>query len=264
VRARRVLLDALVALEGQREAVVLVGAQAVYLHTGAAQFAVAEYTTDADLLIEPSRLRAVPRLIEAMTAGGFTLDPHQPGTWIGAHSIEVDLIVPDVVAGAGRRAARISGHGKHAAKRALGLEAALVDREKRQITALDRADARSFEILVAGPAALLVAKLFKIGERQGKPRRLENKDALDAFRILQAIGTEELVRVFGLLLPDEVSRDVTTTALAYLQDLFGTPDSPGVRMLTNALPMEDAGILAASCAALAMDLLVEVRRRSGE
>lgn len=53
VAARRVLLDALEALRDQLDAIVLVGAQAIYVHTGAAEFAVAEYTTD-------SRSRARP------------------------------------------------------------------------------------------------------------------------------------------------------------------------------------------------------------
>ena len=45
VLARRVLLDALQALGEQWSAVVLVGAQAIYLHTGDAELAVASYTT---------------------------------------------------------------------------------------------------------------------------------------------------------------------------------------------------------------------------
>jgi len=51
VAARRVLLDALQALGEQRNAVVLVGAQAIYLRVGEADFevTVAPYTTDADL-----------------------------------------------------------------------------------------------------------------------------------------------------------------------------------------------------------------------
>ena len=49
---------------------------------------------------------------------------------------------------------------------------------------------------IAGPAALLVAKVIKISERLGQSDRqpgLDEKDALDAFRLLQAIGTAELV-----------------------------------------------------------------------
>ena len=53
VTARRALLDALDALADQRDAFVLVGAQAIYLHAGEGDIAVAPYTTDADLVIDP-------------------------------------------------------------------------------------------------------------------------------------------------------------------------------------------------------------------
>ena len=51
VRARGALLDAGKALDAHRDAIVLVGAQAIYLHTGDADLAVAEYTTDADFTV---------------------------------------------------------------------------------------------------------------------------------------------------------------------------------------------------------------------
>lgn len=49
--AGRTLLDALEGLGDQRESVILVGAQAIYLHTGEDDgfAAVAPFTTDADL-----------------------------------------------------------------------------------------------------------------------------------------------------------------------------------------------------------------------
>ena len=49
VVARGVLLDALEALGAQRPAVIPVGAQAIYRHTGAIDLAVAEFTTDGAL-----------------------------------------------------------------------------------------------------------------------------------------------------------------------------------------------------------------------
>ena len=54
VRARTALLDAADALAEQFDAVVLVGAQAIYLHTGDTDFAAAEYTTDADFCVAPA------------------------------------------------------------------------------------------------------------------------------------------------------------------------------------------------------------------
>lgn len=55
VAARTVLLDVLEALGSQREAVIIVGAQAVYLRTGDAGIrSAAPYTTDADLVLAPA------------------------------------------------------------------------------------------------------------------------------------------------------------------------------------------------------------------
>src|SRR5260370_4797597 len=60
VRARAALLDAAEALAAHIEAVVLVGAPAIYLHTGAAELAVAEYTTGAPFPISPVELPGTP------------------------------------------------------------------------------------------------------------------------------------------------------------------------------------------------------------
>lgn len=44
-----------------------------------------------------------------------------------------------------------------------------------EVGSLEAADDRRFEIEVAGPAALLVAKLHKIAERVDSPGRAEDK-----------------------------------------------------------------------------------------
>src|SRR5437773_540339 len=132
--ARSVLLDALQALGPQRKAVILVGAQAIYLHTGAIELAVAEFTTDADITLDPALLQQVPEIESAMTAAKFRRGA-RVGAWfmyrdIGgvATKVEVDLMVPEAVGGPGSRAARLSGHAKHVARKARGLEAALIDK----------------------------------------------------------------------------------------------------------------------------------------
>jgi hypothetical protein len=61
VAARRVLLDALVALERHRDSLVLVGAQAIYLYTGDADVALATTTSDSDIALIPARWRPSPR-----------------------------------------------------------------------------------------------------------------------------------------------------------------------------------------------------------
>lgn len=50
------LLDALEDLADHRDSIVVVGAQAVYLRTGAANVGVAEYTTDSDLAVASDTL----------------------------------------------------------------------------------------------------------------------------------------------------------------------------------------------------------------
>jgi hypothetical protein len=56
VEARRVLLDALTALEPHIEAFVLIGAQAVYLHSAGRSPGYQPFTTDADLALDQSGL----------------------------------------------------------------------------------------------------------------------------------------------------------------------------------------------------------------
>ena len=60
--ARTVLLDALEALDSHLPNVILVGAQAVYLHTGAGELAQPPMTTDADLALDTSALADVPEI----------------------------------------------------------------------------------------------------------------------------------------------------------------------------------------------------------
>ena len=64
IRARAALLDAAGALAPHLDSIVLVGAQAIYLHTGAADIVVAEFTTDADFSVEPALLSDKPLLTE--------------------------------------------------------------------------------------------------------------------------------------------------------------------------------------------------------
>jgi hypothetical protein len=84
VAARAALLVALDALADQRDALVLIGAQAIYLHTGAADIALAEATKDSDLAVDPRVLHDAPLLDDAMTAAGFHRDLTypQPGSWL--------------------------------------------------------------------------------------------------------------------------------------------------------------------------------------
>jgi hypothetical protein len=265
VAARSVLLDALLALGDHAEVVTLIGAQAIYLHTGVAQMALAETTKDSDLVLDPRHLAEDPLLEEAMIGAGFhqDLERPQPGAWLSPSGIPVDLMVPDALAGSkSRRAARIPPHANSATRRAVGLEAAVIDRALRPIRALDPTDEREISAYVAGPAALLVAKLHKLGERQEQPTRLLDKDAYDIYRLLVAVGTEDLASVWRWLLDEELSASVTSRATDYLAELFADgPDAVGSLMAGRAEALVgNPDTVARSVAILAADLIAEIRR----
>lgn len=260
VLARRALLDGLAALRPHLGSIVVVGAQAVYLHTGPADLATAEFTADADLALVPELLADTPSVRDLLEAEGFELQ-EDPGKWKTADGIQVDLLVPDALAGPGRRGARLRGHGKQAARRAKGIEGTLVQSEIRVIGALDPADGRTFSVAVAGPAALFVAKIHKIAERVEAPDRLVDKDALDVLRLLRVVPTRTLVDGLRRLLDSEVASDVTTEALDLAAELLAHPDSPGPRMAARAAGgLEDADVVAGSLAALWSDLSAACRR----
>lgn len=264
VAARAALLDALAALAPFGDAVILVGAQALYMHTGEAPVAIAEYTTDADLAMDTRRLPDNPRIEAAMEAARFRRDrtASQPGSWISPAGVPVDLMVAERQAGAGgRRGARIPPHDANAARRARGLEAALVDNEEMLIRAHDPAsDRREARVRVAGPAALLVAKLHKIAERLEAGRAVAPKDAHDVYRPLQAVSTPRLASSVRRLRADHLSGEVTVAAMRHLAELFATgADAAGSRLAGRAEEqVGDPEFVAASVAVLAADLISEV------
>jgi hypothetical protein len=259
IAARAALLDALEALTEQRDALVLIGAQAIYLHTGGANIALAEATKDSDLAIDPRALADDPLLDDAMTAAGFHRDLTypQPGSWLSPTGIPVDLMVPEALAGGGgRRGARIPPHSRHATRRTPGLEAAVIDHTPMTIAALAPGDDRRATINVAGPAALLVAKLHKLGERRDNPTRLIDKDAHDIYRLLVAVSTEALTATLAALREDTLAGAATTTAIGHLRDMFSAPDALGATMAGQAEALVgDPEFVAASSAALTEDLL---------
>lgn len=258
VRARSVLLDALEALQEHSNAIIVIGAQAVYLRTGGIDVALAEATKDSDVAVDPRLLAADPRLEAVMKKAGFLpAISQQPGAWMSPGGIPVDLMVPESLAGPGSRSVQIPPHDKLATRRARGLEAALVDYDQIEVTALDIKDQRTIEVKVAGPAALLVAKLHKIAERAGTPHRLIDKDAHDAYRILRAIEAEPLSMAFRGLLDDDLSKEATREALGYMQGLFATaPESLGSMMAGRAEEgVGDPEQVSAAVSFLSSDLL---------
>jgi hypothetical protein len=135
VKARIALLDALEALGPHIGNVVVIGAQAIYLHTGALHLAIAETTKDADVALDPRGLADDPRVDEALQDAGFTRDrtAAQPGAWISPAGMPVDVMVPEALAGpaaTNRRGARLPPHDKASMRRAVGLEACVAERRR--------------------------------------------------------------------------------------------------------------------------------------
>ena len=72
VEARRALLDALDTLARHRDALILVGAQAIYLHVAKPIWPWQPFTTDGDIAPTPCS-GDDPRIAEAMMQAGFRL-----------------------------------------------------------------------------------------------------------------------------------------------------------------------------------------------
>jgi hypothetical protein len=189
------------------------------------------------------------------------LESNQPGAWVNSDGIPVDLMVPEQLAGPGgrsARAARIPPHDRRATRRARGLEAAVVDNDLMEIRALDAADTRRIRARVAGPAALVIAKLHKIAERAtAQPGRLVDKDAHDLYRLLVGTDTNALASTFRALLREGVCRDVTAEAKVHLGELFASgPEAIGSVMAGRAEEgIGEPETVARQVAILAGDLL---------
>ena len=263
--ARRVLLDVIEKLDGLRRSVVLVGAQAVHLRVADVPAQLVAYTTDGDIAVDPVTVAPEPDLAAVMDAAGMRRG-EQPGIWSpkagGPDAPTVDLLVPKAFAASPtKRGAVLRGHSANAARYVRGIEGCLVDYDEMTIGALDVKDARRFRLRVAGPGALLIAKVHKLGDRIRDERRrdrLEPKDAYEAYRLMQ-LPKDVVVVGWKKCLADERARAVALEAVGLLKNLFGTADAPGSKLAAEyARRAEDPAVVAASAAALANELLAEL------
>ncbi|GBE22398.1 hypothetical protein BMS3Bbin01_01773 [bacterium BMS3Bbin01] len=112
--------------------------------------------------------------------------------------VPVDLIVPEAVAPpGGRRGARLGKvYGRRAARRAAGLEGALVERSPVEVAALDDTD---------------------------------------VLRLFGATTPDSMALSLGRLLADPRSAGATRVAVGRLDGLFGTPRSVAVPMAVRTL-----------------------------
>ena len=87
---------------------------------------------------------------------------------------------------------------------------------------------------VAGPGALIVAKVHKIWERTTNDDRVRDKDALDVYRLLQAIPTDDLAGRLARLRDSQKAGEVTAAAIDHLQLLFGARSGAGIELAVRA------------------------------
>lgn len=269
IAVRQVLLDALDALQAHQGSLVLIGAQAIYLHAGAGSLDVPPTTTDADLAIDADLLADDPNIVEALTAAGFTLGSSgQPGHWVNPTGLAVDLMVAPHQAGrpAGARSARLSPHPRQTGRIAPGLAAALTGNSLMESSAFDPADHRRHTVKIAGPAALLVAKTIKITYRladaeRGQSARVIDKDALDILRLLQEIPTTVLTQGLRRHPSGSPADNDVQTALAALDAHATTPTAVIPQLALRAANGDPA--VPASLAALVNALLATVRGDRG-
>ena len=131
---------------------------------------------------------------------------------------------------------------------------------RRKIASLDSDAERSCILKVAGPAALLVSKVHKIGERLEAPAGHRQaqlpKDAFDIYRLLRAIDTTELAEEFQLLQSHGISSRVTSRALSLFRNLFGSRSGRGPELLVSYVRgVEDPTFTIEASVALSQDLL---------
>ena len=236
VEARRALLDALELLVDQLDALVLVGAQAVYVHAPASIAQQETYTTDSDLAVDPDLLAEVPDVGQVLLDAGYTVREN-PGTFYNSVGIPLDIMVP---AGAlplsSRRTAPLPGQNLSTARRTVGLELALIDTAPARLTALDPSDPRNVTIRVAGPAALVVAKLIKLEERMSgsRPDRVLTKDAADVLRLLRYTDAAAIGTRLRALASDSTAAPVIQTSVAFLKEQWRLRQSPLVELAVAA------------------------------
>lgn len=223
------LIEGLRVLAPQREAITLIGAQAVYEHTASLASVPPTLTTDGDTSITPQHVVADFDIGQALTNAGFTTHPDRPGIWsidVDGERVALDLLVPEALAGPGRRGARVPGQDRRAIGRAPGLELVVIDRGLRTLTAFDDSG-DSVDVYVAGPAALLCAKAYKIGERlaelgRGGRNRVKEKDAGDAWRLMAVSDPVAVSKTFADSESDLVIGSAVALGRWFLTDLFSS------------------------------------------
>lgn len=127
------------------------------------------------------------------------------------------------------------------------------------IVALDATDARVVYAKVAGPAALLIAKLHKISERKGTARA-NVKDALDVFRLLRGVPTADFAARYRRVLADERSHEAAERGRVLVADLLHRGGAASTMAAAAATGFIDPDEVRLSCELLSQDLVAALAR----
>lgn len=141
----------------------------------------------------------------------------------------------------------------------------MVDKQVIAIRALEEGDDRIFSVAVAGPAALVVAKAHKIAGRRDEGRgRLNDKDALDVYRLMRSVEPRVFGSGFELLARSRLAASSTEWAVREFGELFGETQSLGVEMVVRATEglIPEAEVRAA-CPILAREILAAAGLQRG-
>jgi hypothetical protein len=127
----------------------------------------------------------------------------------------------------------------------------------RSVSALEPNDLRSVPVRVAGPGALLISKAFKLAERAEElgQDRLADKDAFDAYRLLQ-LPTASLASGIRRMLDDERTRPTAEVGVDHIGRLFCSADATGSSMAGRSVEgVGNPETVRLATTALAEDLL---------
>ena len=120
-------------------------------------------------------------------------------------------------------------------------------------------DTRTLDVRVAGPAALLVAKVHKIDDRKDSDRQ-SDKDALDVLRLLRGTETDDLVARYAKLLGDKRSEEAALRGQDLLEAQFAKRQNIGVQMaIRSAGALGDTDEISVLFEALVNDFLFALR-----
>lgn len=241
-------------LGGNSEALVLIGAHAIYLRTPDFRSAVAPATKDADFVLRPEVLTTIDPLDQVLVSAGYQRKGSDlPGTWVDPTGAELDFMTPGPRRS--KRSAPVPPHGQGAIQHVEGAEGCLVDFDLMPLP-----DVNNVRIRVAGSAGLLIAKLHKVHERIGTPQRDYAKDSFDIYRLLAGTTPDEITSRLKAILASPFGVESAESGLRLLEELFAAgADAPGsLRAGRAAAPARDAEQIALSASLLAREVLSDL------